>query len=238
MLTIWIVPKVKPQVGPDPVQQAEQAIDSQKGGRIWPMVLLIVVVLGGLYSGVATPTENSAIGATGALLLTLHARRMSRHNYVEAVGASLGITPMIMMIIIGAHVVCDFISFTKITDTLLTWITQSGIDPGQVILIVVGIYLLLGMFMDQAAILIMTDPISNALTVGLGYDRVWWSVIINKTSEVDLVSPPLGLVTFVTASATRRALKTSFARILIFLTGERVTLGLLLAFPQLTLWLT
>lgn len=237
IITISIVLRLRPDFGPSPTEEARVAV-AQKGGNVWPMVLLIVVVLGGLYSGIATPTEVSAIGVLGAFLISLTSGRMTRHGFVDAVGGTLRITAMIMLIIISAHVVGYFISFTRITDTLLAWIAQSGMSPTAVLLIVVGIYLVLGMFMDQAAILILTAPISTSLMVGLGYDPIWWGVIMIKTAEVGLVTPPLGLVTFVTASATRTDLRSSFRGVFPFVITELVLLALLLAFPSLTLWLT
>jgi len=237
IITISIVLWLRPDLGPARAEEAKTAV-AQKGGNVWPMVLLIVVVLGGLYSGIATPTEVSAIGALGAFLISFISGRMTRHGFVDAIGGTLRITAMIMLIIISAHVVGYFISFTKITDMLLAWIAESGMSPTAVLLIVVGIYLVLGMFMDQAAILILTAPISTSLMVGLGYDPIWWGVIMIKTAEVGLVTPPLGLVTFVTASATRTDLRSSFRGVFPFVITEFVLLALLLAFPSLTLWLT
>ncbi|WP_417210210.1 TRAP transporter large permease [Antarctobacter sp.] len=237
MVTIAIVLWFKPELGPSRDRETQDA-KIEKGGSVWPMALLIAIVLGGLYSGVATPTEISAIGALGALLISLGTGRMTRKNFIHAVGGTLKITTMIMTIIFCAHIVGYFITFSRITDTLLEWIAVSGMSPTAVMLVVVGIYLVLGMFMDQAAILILTAPISTALMVGLGFDPVWWGIIIIKTAEVGLVSPPLGLVTFIVASTTRTELPASFRGVMPFLVAEFVTLGLLLAFPQLTLWLT
>lgn len=237
MLTISIVLWLKPELGPTEEKEAEDA-QAETGGSVWPMGLLILIVLGGLYSGVATPTEISAIGALGAFLISLGTGRMSRRDFVHAVGGTLRITTMIMTIIFSAHIVGYFITFTRITDSLLEWIAVSGMSPTAVMLIVVGIYLVLGMFMDQAAILILTAPISTSLMVGLGYDPVWWGIIIIKTAEVGLVSPPLGLVTFVVSSSTRTDLRASFRGVIPFMIAEFVTLGLLLAFPAITLALT
>lgn len=232
-LTLWL----KPQWGPS-TADAERAAGEQRGGRIWPMVLLIVIILGGLYSGIATPTEIASIGAFGAFLISVATRRMTLPNFLHAVGGTLRITSMIMFIIITAHVFGYFISFTKITDALLTWIAESGMTPFQAVLVVVFVYLILGMFMDQAAVLILTAPISTPLMVGLGYDPVWWGVVMIKTVEIGLVTPPMGMVVFVTASTTKTPLKDSFIGVAPFVIAEFVTLALLLSFPMLTLWLT
>ena len=237
IVTISTVLWFKPEWGPSDAD-AERSAAEQRGGSVVPMLVLIVIVLGGLYSGIATPTEIAAIGAFGALVISFFTRRLTRDNFVHAVGATLRITSMIMLIIVAAHIFGYFISFTKITDDLLNWIAVSGMTPIEAVLIVVFIYLILGMFMDQAAVLILTAPISTPLVVGLGYDPVWWGVVMIKTVEIGLVTPPLGMVVFVTASTTGTELKSSFQGVSPFIVAEFVTLGLLLTFPALTLWLT
>lgn len=234
ILTISLALRLKPDFGPS--KEAEERAMEMKGeGKVWPMVLLIAIVLGGMYAGVATPTEIAAIGALGALIISFSTRRMTRNGFVGAVGHTLRITTMIITIIFGAHLLGYFISFSKITDSLLFWIADSGMPPTVVMLMIVGIYLMLGMFMDQAAILILTAPISTALIVGLGYDPIWWGVVIIKTAEIGLISPPLGLVTFVTSSATKTDLRSSFIGVMPFLATEIVILALLVSFPHLTL---
>ncbi len=237
VLTISLTLKFKPHWGPSDAD-AERSAGEQRGGRVWPMFALIVIVLGGLYSGIATPTEIASIGAFGALVISFVTRRLTWQNFTHAIGATLRITSMIMFIIIAAHIFGYFISFTKITDALLTWIAESGMTPFQAVLVVVLIYLILGMFMDQAAVLILTAPISTPLMVGLGYDPVWWGVVMIKTVEIGLVTPPMGMVVFVTASTTKTNLKSSFQGVTPFIIAEFVTLGLLISFPVLTLWLT
>ncbi|ABL71288.1 TRAP transporter large permease [Paracoccus denitrificans] len=237
IVTISLVLKYRPHLGPKPGAEVEAA-KHRTSGRVWPVVLLIAVVVGALYAGIATPTEVAAIGAAGALLVSLSTKRMTRHGFLDAVGTTLRITTMIITIIFGAHLFGYFISFSQITTMMLQWIADSGISPTMVMLLVVFVYLLLGMVMDQAAIIILTAPISTALMVGLGYDPIWWGVIIIKTAEIGLVSPPLGLVTFVVSATSKVDLRRSFIGVLPYLVMEIIILTLLLAFPQLSLVLT
>lgn len=236
IVTISVALRLRPGLGPDPATEARVAAE-RPNGAVWPIVLLMVVILGGLYTGVATPTEVSAIGAAGALLVSLGMRRMTRSNFIDAVGSTLRITTMIMTIIFSAHLFGYFISFSRITDQLLQWIAAAGLSPTTVMLLVVLLYLLLGMVMDQAAIIILTAPITTPLMVGLGFDPVWWGVIIIKTAEIGLVSPPLGLVTFVVSSTSRTDLRASFTGVLPFIVTELILLGILIAFPQISLYL-
>jgi len=238
MITISCVLWLRPEYGPDPKRETQIATGSQSRGRTWPMLLLIVIVLGGLYGGVATPTEISAIGAVGAFLISLSSRRMSRENFIDAVGATLRITTMIITIIYGAHLFGYFISFARLTDTILGWVAEAGLSPIVVISAIVTVYLILGMFMDQAAIIILTAPITTPIVAGLGFDPIWWGVIMIKTSEIGMVSPPLGLVTFVVAQTTRTDLRSNFLGVVPYVVTEIILLAVLVAFPEITLWLT
>lgn len=240
LFTISIVLKFKPELGPKSNETLEikpEQGETEKAGNVFPMLLLIIGIIAGLYSGLATPTEISAIGAAGALLISLWSGRMTWPGFHDAVGSTLRISTMIMMIIIGAHVFGYFISFSRITDGMLAWINASGLSPTAVMVMVVVGYLLLGMFMDQAAIIILTAPISTALMMGLGYDAVWWGIVMIKTAEIGMMTPPLGLVVFVTSAATKSNLATGFRGVVPFVIAEIIMLILLMLFPQLTLWL-
>lgn len=237
VLTISLVLRFKPELGPAPDREEVVSGSQANQGAVWPMMALIVLILGGLYGGVATPTEISAIGAVGALVISMATGRMSRAGFVEAVAATMRISTLIIVIIVGAHFLGYFITFSKITDAMLAWTSQSGLSPTSVMLLVVFIYLLLGMVLDQGAIIILTAPISAALMTKLGYDPIWWGVIVIKTAEIGLVHPPIGVVLFVTSAATKTDLKTCFMGVVPFLVTELALLGLLLAFPQLSLWI-
>lgn len=236
MLTISMTLWLKPQLGPDPVKEAEIAEQTKKT-TVWPIGLLIVIVFGSLYSGVATPTEIAAIGATGALLICISMRRLNGKKTVYAIGNTLRTTAMIITIIFSAHMFGYYISFSRMTDSLLQWIIAEELSPQLVLLLLVVIYIVLGMMMDQAAIIILTAPISTPLVVGLGFDPVWWGVILIKTAEIGMVTPPIGLNVYVASSASGTDLKTSFRGITPFVIVELLLLALLIFFPQISLFL-
>jgi tripartite ATP-independent transporter DctM subunit len=221
-LTLWL----KPHLGPDPKLETKVAEDTVNKGKVWPMVTLVAIIITGLYSGVATPTEISYF--TG---------RMTGSNFKHAVGGTMRITTMIIVIMFGAHLLGSFVTYSKVTEQLLRWITDSGLSPNLVMVSVVLIYLLLGAFLDQGAIIILTAPVTCALMAGLGFDPVWWGVIIIKTAEIGLVHPPLGIVTFVVSSATKTDLKSNYIGVIPFIITELVLLSILVAWPQLSLWL-
>ena len=237
IITISVLLRLKPELGPKPGYEVQVSDRPENKGAVWPMMALIALILGGLYGGLATPTEISAIGAIGALVISMSTGRMTRHGFIEAVAATMRISTLIIVIIVGAHFLGYFMTFSKITDAMLAWTAQSNLSPTSVMLLVVFIYLLLGMVLDQGAIIILTAPISTALMVKLGYDPIWWGVVIIKTAEIGLVHPPVGVVLFVTSAATKTDLKTCFLGVIPFIITELVILGLLLAFPQISLWI-
>ncbi|GAB3678939.1 TRAP transporter large permease [Salinisphaera aquimarina] len=206
-------------------------------GTVWPVLLLMLLIVGGLYGGAATPTEIGAVGAAAALVITLLMRRMDRARFLTAIQDTLGTTVMIVTIIIGAMMFGYFLTLTQATQSLFAAIQGSGMSPWMVMGLLVLIYLVLGMFMDQIAILVLTVPVTHALVTGLGYDGIWYGIVITKTVEIGLVTPPLGLNVFVTSGITRVPLATCFRGVAPFLMVEAVVLGLLLAFPQISLFL-
>jgi C4-dicarboxylate transporter, DctM subunit len=234
--TISFVLWRKPQLGPSPEKEAALAA-ANTNSRVWPIATVIILVFGSLYSGLATPTEIAAIGALAALLVSSVTGRMNRSNFASAVGNTLRTTAMIVTIIFSAQLFGYFITFSQASNALLAWIATSGLSPTSVMLMIVFVYLVLGMLMDQGAIIILTAPITTALMVGLGFDAIWWGVIIIKTAEIGMVTPPMGLNVFVAASAAKVDLKSSFIGVTPFILVELIMLGLLLAYPQISLYL-
>ncbi len=236
IVVIWLALWWKPELGPKPGREAELAATSERT-QVWPIGLLIAIIFTALYSGVATPTEIAALGAFGALIICLFLRRLSWLNITSSFSSALRTTAMIITIIFSAHMFGYFVSFSRITDTLLQWIDASGFPPIVVVLLLIFMYLLLGMLMDQAAIMILTAPITAPLVVGLGFDPIWWGVIIVKTSEIGMVTPPVGLNVYVAAAACKTSLSTAFKGITPFVVMDLLILALLIAFPWLPLLL-
>jgi tripartite ATP-independent transporter DctM subunit len=241
VLTISVAVRVWPHLAPDPGKIAEQIRSGgtamRQYGKVWPVVLLVAIVMGALYSGLATPTEVGAIGAFGALVISLMLRRMSRQALVRATGNTLRTTSMIVTIIFGAMLFGYFMAYTKVTDEMIRWIAEVGLSPYTVLLLIVVVYLVLGMFMDQFAIIVLTVPITHAVLTGLGFDGIWLGIIIVKTAEIGLVSPPLGLNVFVASGATGVSAQKGFKGAAPFIVVDLLILALLIAFPSISLFL-
>ncbi|MCP1337035.1 TRAP transporter large permease [Futiania mangrovi] len=204
---------------------------------IWPVMLLIFGMMGAIYSGIASPTEAAALGASGALILALTQREMNRSKLFEAFSRSVQTTVMIVTIIYCSHVFSGYLVFTRVTPDVIEMVQQSGLPPSLILFVVLVLILFLGFFLDQIAIMGLTLPLVFPLMMALGYDPLWFGIVITKTVEIGLLTPPLGLNVYVTASRTGVALNTVFRGVMPFLLAELVVLALLVFFPDITLWL-
>ncbi len=200
-------------------------------------LLLFLIVTGAIYLGIATPTEASAIGAFGALLIAVGRGNTNFGMLTQAVYRALRTTAMIGAIIIGAQVFGYFLTITQIPNLIISQI--GGLDfPSWVILIgIIFIYLVLGMFLDQIAILILTVPIMLPLIVYLGYDPVWFGVLIVVLAEIGLVTPPVGINAFVVSRYTNVPLEDVFIGVIPHILAHFLVVLLLVLFPALVLWL-
>jgi C4-dicarboxylate transporter, DctM subunit len=204
---------------------------------IWPMLVLLFLVTGVIYTGVATPTEASAIGAFGALLIAGVSGRLGGPHLLMAAMKSLRSTCMIFMILLGAHVFGYFFTITGVTQQLVTSVGALGLSPYMVIAVILGIVLVLGCFMDQIAILVLTVPVMLPIVKAMGFDPVWFGVIMIVAGEVGMVTPPVGLNSFVVARYAKRPLSEVFIGSWPHVVAHLFLIALLVAAPQLVTWL-
>ena len=202
-----------------------------------PMLILFGAVTGVLYAGVATPTEASAMGAFAALLLGLAQRRLSLRNAGRALVNAARVSCMIAFIILGAHIFGYFFTLTQTTTAIASWVGGLDVSSYVILLVILVIYLILGCFLDQIAILILTVPVMLPVVVALGFDPIWFGVMVVMVAEVGMITPPLGLNVFVVARYTGQPVHEIFAGILPFflcMLGMVLLLGLM---PEIVLWL-
>ncbi|MEP9347658.1 TRAP transporter large permease [Xanthobacter sp. KR7-225] len=205
--------------------------------QVGPMLVLLFLVTGVIYVGIATPTEAAALGAFGALLLTLAVGKLTYKTLRHVLARSARATCMILMIVIGAHIFGFFLTLTQVTQMTVAFITSLDVSPYVVIALIVLVYIILGCFMDQLAILILTVPIAVPAIKALGFDPVWFGVIVVVTAEVGMVTPPLGLNVFVVSRYSGRPLEEIFAGIAPHVIAHLLVIAALIAWPGLVLWL-
>lgn len=203
---------------------------------VGPMVSLFAIVTGVIYLGVATPTEASALGAFGAFMLAARAGRVTWKTTMVALVHSARTSCMIVMIILGASVFGYFVTMTQATQTLVSALGSLEISRWSILAMLLAIYIVLGCFMDQVAILILTVPIVLPIIKVLGFDPVWFGVLVIVTAEIGMVTPPLGLNVFVVARYTGRSLGEIFSGVFPHVIAHVLLLAVLVAFPEIILW--
>lgn len=230
---VRIAPGIAPRVAPFPLRERLQSLKP-----IWSVTTLVVLIIGGMYAGFFTPTEAGAIGAAGALVITLAMRRIGLLDILPALYNTAMTTTMIMTIVIGAHFFSFFLTMAGITDTVSHVLTSVPLGPvATLVLIILPIYLMLGMFMDNVPILLLTLPVVYPAVTVMGFDPIWFGVLVIAMGEIGLITPPVGLTVFVVSSVAKVPLEAVFRGALPFLIAEIAVIALLIAFPGLATFL-
>jgi C4-dicarboxylate transporter, DctM subunit len=204
---------------------------------VLPMIVLFGLVTGVLYLGVATPTEASALGALGAMGLAIWSGRLSLETLGRALASAAFTSCMIVMIVLGAKVFGYFLTLTQIPQSLVQLVAAMDTSRYVILALILLGYLLLGCIMEQVAILILTVPVVLPVIQVLGFDPIWFGVLIIVVAEVGLVTPPVGLNVFVVARYTGRPLGEIFSGVLPHVAAHLVLVALMVIFPQIVLWL-
>ena len=212
---------------------------SRWASLVWvgPVLLLFILVMGGIYSGLVTITESSALGAGGALLIAIVSRTMDVKSFIGALTSTVKTTAMIFAIVIGAHIFGYYLTFTRTTVSVVTWIADLDVPRWTILAIFIVMYLLLGCVMDQLAILVLTVPLVFPVIMALDYSPVWFGIIMVKTVEIGLATPPMGMNVFIGSSVSGISLGEGFRGVGRFVAADLVVLLALAAFPDISLWL-
>ena len=237
MLAIWWMTRRDPEHAP-PGERSTWPQRWQALRGIWGVVLLVVVVLGGIYGGWFTATEGAGIGAMGAFLFALLRGRLTWPILWQVLVESARTTAMLFALLISATIFSNFINFTTLPSDLKDWLVQLQVAPLMVIAAMMLIYVLLGTVMEELTMVLLTLPLFFPIVTALGFDPVWFGVLIVMIVQIGLISPPVGMNLFVlNALLPGVGLATIFRGCWPFVAMLVVTLCLLVAFPQISLWL-
>jgi C4-dicarboxylate transporter, DctM subunit len=205
---------------------------------IWGVILLVIVVLGGIYGGIFTATEGAGFGAAGAFLFALARRRLTWAILYQVLVESARTTAMLFTLLIAATIFANFVNFTTMPGDLKEWITHLGLSPIMIITAMMFIYIVLGTVMEELTMVLLTIPLFFPIVTALGFDPVWFGVLIVMIVQIGLISPPVGMNLFVlNALLPGVGLGAIFRGCWPFVVVMIGVLGLLIAFPQLSLWL-
>lgn len=228
-------------------------LDPKKGGRsltaTWrerftslptliPPTLIFLVVVGSIYAGVATPTEAASLGVVAAMALAFWHRRVSAEMLLSVVQGTMRTTAMVMLIIIAAQFLNFVLAAIGMTNGLTDAIEALGLGKYGTLLAIIALYLFLGLFMETMSIMILTTPFIAPIVFGLGWDPIWWGVVLTILIEVALITPPVGLNLYVVQSMRGRGpISDVIIGTIPFVIAMLAMIGMLIAYPQIALWM-
>lgn len=237
MLTIYVLVKINPSIASSASAASFRERLASLGGT-GEMLALFLIIMGGLYGGIFTPNEAGGIGAAGALLIGLVRRGLNWQGFIAALTETGQITAMIFAILIGAMIFNRFLAVSTIPETLVGLTSRLPIPPLAVIGVLVFVYMVLGALFDEVAITLLTIPIFFPVILALGIDPIWFGVLFCICMEMGMILPPVGINVFVIAGVAKDVpMYTIYRGILPFVIPMLITIGLLMIFPQIALFL-
>ena len=235
-ITIFILCRMNPRLGPPgPRTNIREKVSSLK--NIWGMMSLFLLVLGGIYMGIFTPTEAGAVGAFGAIAISLIGRRLTRTNFRESMVETAKITAMIVLLISGAFIFLRFLAVSGLPTMLSDFVAGLVLSKYVLLVGIIVFYLILGCFWDIFACILLTLPFIFPVVLALEFDPIWFGVIMVRCMEVGLITPPFGLNVFILSGVINVPAGTVFRGVLPFVLADFFHIALLVAVPPLSLWL-
>jgi tripartite ATP-independent transporter DctM subunit len=237
LATVFLLCIKNPGLGPKgPMADMKEKLISLTG--VAEAMILFLLVIGGLYAGWFTPTEAGAAGSFGALLIGLVRRKLSKQEFVKAVAETIRISAMVVLLITGAVIFGKFLTVTRLPFELADWAASLKVPKEAILLVVLLIYLVGGCLVDALGFLVVTIPIFFPLAQALGFDPVWFTVVITLVTTMGAVTPPVGVnVYIVSGLAPNVPIGTIFRGVSIFLVAYVLCLVLLMIFPGMALLL-
>ena len=237
MAAISIVTRINPKLGPPaartPMRERLKALRS-----VWGTAALFLVVIGGLYIGVFSPTEAASVGAVGAFVLGLINRKSPRQLLATTLIDTVKTTAMIFTVLTGAILFNNFLILASVPNLVSDWIGALPLGKTAVLLVIIGMYFVLGCLLDSLAMILLTIPIVFPIVKALNYDPVWFGIIIVMVVELGLITPPIGMNVFVIKGITKDVpLETIFRGVTPFIIAQIILILILIAVPSIALWL-
>ncbi|MBR9830324.1 MAG: TRAP transporter large permease [Oceanospirillales bacterium] len=237
MAAVACAVRLKPGIGPAGNRSSwKERLISMKG--IWGINLIFIIVMGGIYAGIFTPTEAAGIGASGAFLIALFSGKLSFQMFNRSLSHAARTTAMLFFLVIGAVIFSNFINLTGMPMLLKDWVMEQGFSPFMVILILIGVYLLLGCVLESMSMILLTVPVFYPMVDAMGFDLVWFGILVVVVTEISLITPPVGMNVFVLRGVVPDVkLSTIFRGVTPFWLADIVRLVLIVTIPSLSLML-
>jgi tripartite ATP-independent transporter DctM subunit len=239
ILSIYIQCRISPAQGPKGESFSfGQKLRSLTG--LLDIALVFVLVIGGMFKGFFTPTEAAAVGAFGVLFISVVRRQITWQGFVTSLYETLRTSCMVLFLVAGAVIFGKFLAVTRIPFNVATWVAGFDLPPFMIMTLIIGIYFCGGCFMDSLALIMLTIPIFFPIVIDLGYDPIWFGVIIVLVTEMGVITPPVGINVYVVYGVSQQIiegirLESIFKGIMPFLAAVVVGIIILMAFPKIIL---
>jgi len=243
ILTIAIVVRINPEAGPAGKRET-RSVKWAALAEIWPVLLIFLLVMGGIYAGIFTPTEGAGVGAVGTFVIAVTKGGMRLSGFFEALLSTGQTTAMIFLILLGAAIFNAFLGFSELPNLAADFFQHSGFSPFAILLGMIALYILLGFVMDSLSMILLTVPIFWPIIAGLDFGfgfegedlKLWFGIISLIVVEMGLITPPVGLNVFVINSMAKDVpMIDTFKGVVPFITSDFIRVALIIAVPSLTL---
>lgn len=234
IMIIFVMAKVNPTLAPKgPKTGFREKISSLK--NTWAMLFLFLLVMVGIYGGIFTTTEAGAVGAFGAIIITMASGRLSLKIFYASLEEAGKTTGMILFLLIGAMIFMRFLAITELPFVLTDYVSRLAVSKYVILTVIVFLYLFLGMFLEILSVQALTIPILFPVVVALGFDPIWFGVLVVILIEMGLITPPVGLNVFALSGVTDIPMGTIFKGVWPFVGAMVICILLLVLFPEIAL---
>jgi C4-dicarboxylate transporter DctM subunit len=233
-ILVWV--HIRPQDAPETfrVSWSERWASAR---RVWPSMMLILIVIVLLYTGIATPTEAGALGAFAAAAVGFAFGRLTWAGVFDALKNTISTTTMIFMILIGATIFGSFMALSRVPQHVVAAVTDWELNRWVVIICIMVSYFVISMFMDEIPLLLLTLQLTFPLITRLGFDPIWFGVLSMMLVAMGLVFPPVGMIAFVVSATSKIDLVKVYTGTSVLMIAILITTVLMMVFPEIVLWL-
>lgn len=234
---IFIICRMDPTLGPAMVYKAPIRDRLKSLVNILPIVLLFVVVMVGIYAGWVTATEAGAVGAFGALIITVVTKQMTVKRFLASLKETANLMGMIMLQIMGTYILSAALTYSGVTRALGDFVIGLNAPKFIIIIAIIVLYLILGCFLPEFPMIMLTVPILYPIVQALGFDLIWFGVLIVVIMSVGMMTPPVGMIVFALSGITRKPVGMIFKGVVPFIIAEALVIIILCVWPQVATWL-
>jgi C4-dicarboxylate transporter DctM subunit len=233
---IILITARRPESGPPgPKTTLREKVTSLR--NTWPILVLFLLVIGGIYLGFFTPTEAGAVGAFGAIVITLIGRRLNLRNFIDSLMEAAKSTAMIMILVVGAFILMRFLTISGLTSMLVEAIGSLTLSKYFIFALVIVFYVIVGMFLDIMASMVVTIPFIYPMVMALGFNPIWFGVVLVIVMEMGLITPPVGLNVFALSGVTNVPIGTIFRGVWWFVAAMLLCIVIITFFPEIALFI-